>query len=236
MNIISLKSVYGSELELLDFNRADGYTERMRVLKILGGLALTIAGLLMMLLLVVMVIQEPEWTDVETQLGLIVILALTPVSCGVWLFRAGLAKPVLVVDTMPQKRRSALEVLKDQFVYETTMQIEDLPERLDGKGFCFAAFLLPLPWLVVHRYYFWSAFILIFIFAVGWFFPDLDANFGTGLSAAVGIVGHKLAWKSRRYADMEQYRRTQNHWVFWGFVVFVVVIAYAVLMLSQTTG
>jgi len=48
---------------------------------------------------------------------------------------------------------------------------------------------------------------------------------GLGIAIWLGISGHKLAWQSRRFDSVQQYKETMKAWNMWGIIIFFVSIA-----------
>ena len=95
------------------------------------------------------------------------------------------------------------------------------PEEL--RGFNWGAFFLSWIWAVNHRIWIGLGILVLSLLSmiqgIGFIFSIL------GFIACVvfGFKGNALAWKHRKFENVEQFQAVQQAWARWGFVVFVVV-------------
>lgn len=85
----------------------------------------------------------------------------------------------------------------------------------------------------------WGAFLWSWIWLmghgmVGWGLLALLANIvpggGIAVSIYLGIDGHKLAWKNRRFSSLEDFFRVQTRWA-WGWLIMAGVFFMVILPL-----
>jgi len=48
----------------------------------------------------------------------------------------------------------------------------------------------------------------------------------------LGVAGHRLAWRHRRFQDVRQYQDTMRTWNRWGFGLFLVGVVGFVVYLA----
>lgn len=93
-----------------------------------------------------------------------------------------------------------------------------LPQEL--QGYNWGALLLGPIWGVGNRT--WVATIL---FAI-WFIPIPAIGLPLYVFGALYLGSHanRWAWRSKKWMSIEHFRRTQQNWVFWGFIVSPVIV------------
>jgi hypothetical protein len=100
-----------------------------------------------------------------------------------------------------------------------------VPHELEAKGFNWGAFLLAPFWALSHSQYGWAA---------GVFFPGLIPYIGGLINLVVAIImanqGYELAWKYRKWRDVDHCLETQRIWINWG--IGIMLINILVVMLS----
>lgn len=80
----------------------------------------------------------------------------------------------------------------------------------------------------------WGAFMLSWIWAIGnrtWIgLLALVPLLGLFVSIWLGIKGREMAWKNKRWDNVEHFRRVQRAWSYWGLglLVFKLVVCLAV--------
>ena len=52
----------------------------------------------------------------------------------------------------------------------------------------------------------------------------------------IGLNGKRLAWQSRRFESVEQYRRTMSDWSVWGTALFVIDLVLLLIMLCAVVS
>jgi len=65
---------------------------------------------------------------------------------------------------------------------------------------------------------------------LGGFIPYIGGVAGLVYLIYIGIQGRELAWRSRRFANIQQYVETMNAWNMAGIVVGVLGLVFGVLM------
>lgn len=100
----------------------------------------------------------------------------------------------------------------------------DVPEEI--KGFNFGAFSLNWIWAFAHRLPGLGAAILIlsFIPCVGFI--------NIGFAIYLGFKGNELAWKSRPFQSVQQFKDTQRVWAIWGLIVFAAAIVFGIIFFA----
>ncbi|MCH8222484.1 MAG: hypothetical protein IH868_03640 [Chloroflexi bacterium] len=93
-----------------------------------------------------------------------------------------------------------------------------LPTEL--RGYNWGALLLGPIWGVGNRT--WVATVL---FAI-WFIPIPAIGLPLYVFGALYLGSHanRWAWRSKKWMSIEHFRRTQQNWVFWGFIVSPVIV------------
>jgi len=105
-----------------------------------------------------------------------------------------------------------------------------VPKEVKKRGFCWAAFVLGLIWVIGNKAWMPGLLLLIeFIPYVGWLW-------GLALRIYLGVTGHQLAWESREFESLQQYQDTMNAWhrgtmIYLWFVVGSIVI-WSIIFIS----
>lgn len=81
------------------------------------------------------------------------------------------------------------------------------------------AFFLGWIWGVFHKVY-WSLLMLIPVGPIGFI-----------IMIILGIKGNELAWKNNRYASLDEFKRIQKKWAFWGLIWFLITFGGAVALI-----
>jgi hypothetical protein len=88
----------------------------------------------------------------------------------------------------------------------------------------------------------WGAFFLTWVWGVGnkvWL--SLLALIpvplvGLGMSILLGIKGNEWAWQSKKWESIEQFRRTQRIWMYWGIASlmapFILILGIALIVIG----
>jgi prepilin-type processing-associated H-X9-DG protein len=92
-----------------------------------------------------------------------------------------------------------------------------VPHELKAKGFNWGAFLLAPLWALSHRLWGWAA---------GTFFPGFIPYVGGLINFVVACVmagqGYELAWRNRRWRNVEHCLEVQRIWMRWGIGILAV--------------
>ena len=86
-----------------------------------------------------------------------------------------------------------------------------VPEEI--KGWNWGAFWLSWIWGIAHNV--WLA-LLVFCLSIIW-------------NIVLGIKGNEWAWQHRQFDSIEQFKETQAVWAKWGWILFFVSLAIAIL-------
>lgn len=83
----------------------------------------------------------------------------------------------------------------------------------------------------------WAAFLLNWIWAIGnsvWIgLLALIPGIGFVVAIYLGIKGNELAWKSRRWASVSQFKATQRAWTTWAIALCVLAIVGYIAMFAM---
>lgn len=90
---------------------------------------------------------------------------------------------------------------------------------VEVKGWNWGAFLACVPWGLGNRVW------IVLLALIPWPVPGLMALV---LAVAMGLKGSELAWRSKRWASVEDFRAAQRRWAIAGVVLNVVSIAVMV--------
>ncbi len=86
----------------------------------------------------------------------------------------------------------------------------------------------------------WGAFFLSWIWAIGnqvWI--GLLAILGPlwlPMIIILGVKGNEWAWQARKFASVEDFRKTQSAWVKWGIVLFALQVIIIILVVSAVVS
>ncbi|MCJ7751527.1 MAG: hypothetical protein MUQ65_10605, partial [Armatimonadetes bacterium] len=83
------------------------------------------------------------------------------------------------------------------------------------------AFLGSWVWAFAHRVPLLGVATLL-----GWLFWGI---FGLAAAIYLGVNGSELAWRSRSFGSVEEFRAVQRRWDGWGSIVFAATIALSVV-------
>lgn len=100
---------------------------------------------------------------------------------------------------------------------------QPLPEGI--RGFNCGAFFFTWIWGLAHGVY-WPLVILV----VG-LIPGVGAIVSIVIAIVLGCQGNELAWKNRRWRDVEEFKTVQKIWNNWGFGLLAVVAGMLLLLL-----
>lgn len=101
----------------------------------------------------------------------------------------------------------------------------DISEQL--KGFNLGAFGLFWVWAFAHRLYLWGILGLLF-----WIMPIIGIIPGFAIALYLGIKGNRLAWESKTYQNLPQFKDAQRTWSIVGGVILGLRILVFVPMVS----
>ena len=107
-----------------------------------------------------------------------------------------------------------------------------VPLEVANMGFSWGAFGLGWIWGVSNKIYFTLGLI-----AFG-FIPHVGPFLSLGAAIWLGVVGHRLAWRHREFASVEQFRETMRVWNTWGVWLFIggLIFGFAVGFIAGLTG
>lgn len=102
------------------------------------------------------------------------------------------------------------------------------------------AFMIPLWWCTSNRQQRLAVIIVLLNLLSRW----APAPYVWGVSAAslgisvyLGVMGHKLAWNSGRFAgNYDAFIRTQRAWMIWGLVLLGLIVAAGILAMIAVPG
>lgn len=103
-----------------------------------------------------------------------------------------------------------------------------VPSEIAG-GFNIGAFFVTLFWCFAHNVWYLGIGSMICGAILGALFPPLALIVGAIVPLIIGAYGNQIAWKSRSFASIEEFRAVQRAWGWAGFVVFVIFFALGVL-------
>lgn len=105
-----------------------------------------------------------------------------------------------------------------------------VPREVSGMGWCWGAFGMPFLWAAANK--------------VWWVLPVWVVGMVLGLSGSalsllsllcmlvlivfLGVRGHEMAWRARRFESLQQFRDTMKVWRAWGIVMAVLAIPASV--------
>ncbi len=89
------------------------------------------------------------------------------------------------------------------------------------KGWNWGAFFFTTVWGVANN-------VHISLVALLGFVPIIGPIIGTLVSVVLGIKGNELAWKSRKYANIQEFKAVQGVWSRWAIILMV---AFLLIML-----
>ncbi len=102
--------------------------------------------------------------------------------------------------------------------YQNTSGMDgDVPYEIASCRWNWGAFLLTFLWMLNHGMIGLGLLVL-----VANFIPILGFFIQIGIAIYAGMKGHELAWKKRRFNDLEHYFQVQRKWMYWGIGVFCV--------------
>ena len=90
-----------------------------------------------------------------------------------------------------------------------------VPAEVEAMGWCWGAFGLTWIWGLGNRSYIALLGLIPYVNII--------------VAIWLGIVGHKMAWQSRHFESMEQYKQTMKAWNTWGIIVFIASFAIGIL-------
>ncbi len=107
-----------------------------------------------------------------------------------------------------------------------------VPPQVQNMGFSWGAFGLTWIWGIGNQV--WIAFLGFLIGLV----PYLGALGNIVFYIWLGMNGHELAWKKRRFDSLEQFQSTMRVWNTWGLVMFIgsIVLMGAVMIIAISLG
>ncbi|MFO7945662.1 MAG: hypothetical protein R6V19_02445 [Armatimonadota bacterium] len=107
-----------------------------------------------------------------------------------------------------------------------------VPPEVQNMGFSWGAFGLTWIWGIGNQV--WIAFLGFLIGLV----PYLGAIGNLVFYIWLGMNGHELAWKKRRFDSLEQFQSTMRVWNTWGLVMFIasIVLMGAVMIIAISLG
>ena len=88
-------------------------------------------------------------------------------------------------------------------------------------GWNWGAFLGSWVWAFAHRMPLLGVATLL-----GWFFWGI---FGLAAAIYLGVSGNELAWRSRSFESVAQFREVQRRWAMWSPVAFTVTVVLLVV-------
>ncbi len=110
-----------------------------------------------------------------------------------------------------------------------------IPPEVASMGFHWGAFLLTWIWGIGN-----SVWLALLVFPIGLlsFIPGLGLIAGLGFQIYLGMKGHELAWRNRRFESIEQFRDVQKAWTKWGVIFLVALFVLGILagILAATLG
>lgn len=120
----------------------------------------------------------------------------------------------------------------------TGMTEQQIPQTLppEFKKFNWGAFGCTFIWAAAMKRWGWFAVMLLSMvsFMPHELYVHVEPFLRCGqLIAAIylGINGNRLAWESRDWDNLQQFRETQNVWAFWGKVLFGVAVLLTVVFI-----
>jgi hypothetical protein len=117
--------------------------------------------------------------------------------------------------------------------YQNTSGMDgDVPFEVASCRWNWGAFLLTFLWMLNHGMV--GLGILVLLCDI---IPFLGL-IGFGISIYAGVKGHELAWKKRRFNDLDHYFQVQRKWMYWGIGVFCVLslLGFIVGMIAVIGG
>jgi hypothetical protein len=97
-----------------------------------------------------------------------------------------------------------------------------LPAEL--KGWNWGAFLLTWIWGIGHN-------VWIALVALGGLIPYVGWVISIVMAIVLGVRGNEWAWQNKKWDSIEQFRKTQRTWMWWGVSMLVLQL---LLMISIT--
>jgi hypothetical protein len=111
-----------------------------------------------------------------------------------------------------------------------------LPIEVLRMGWSWGAFIFSWMWALANRVYYAAILAILASSAISMTpHGHRGAGFATGvtiISVWLGVAGHRLAWRHRRFQDVRQYQDTMRTWNRWGFGLFLVGVVGFVVYLA----
>jgi hypothetical protein len=114
----------------------------------------------------------------------------------------------------------------------TSGQKSTVPPEIAAFKWNWGAFLMNWLWLCFHGMVLYGIGLLVVLIVLN----SRHVGFlGLAINIYLGINGHKLAWKNRRFESIEQYKKVETAWMRWGIALaiigFLLVVAAIALLL-----